>query len=135
MNQPRLCAHYGRSNLHSATFCAACGARLASTGKGGKILLAALAVFVVGLLWAAAGYKVATSSTAVQPQTLSTQIPVSPTLQQPSPTLELTSAQHLAEARRALVDGHKPNTDPKKAGWGEGQRRAVAPEGHRPWIP
>jgi hypothetical protein len=30
----------------------------------------------------------------------------------------LTSAQHLAEAKRALADGYKPDKDPKKASWG-----------------
>jgi hypothetical protein len=36
-----------------------------------------------------------------------------------TPPLALTSAQHLAEARRALADGYKPNKDPRKALWGE----------------
>jgi subtilisin-like proprotein convertase family protein len=37
----------------------------------------------------------------------------------PSPSLTLTSAQHLAEAKKALADGYKPHNDPQKARWGE----------------
>lgn len=119
MNQPRLCSHCGRSNFNTATFCAACGARLLSAGKGRKLLVGAIVVFVVGLLWAAAGYKVATTPATIQPQALSTQIPSNSNPQTLPSTSELTSAQHLAEARRALADGYKPNKDPQKASWGE----------------
>ncbi|HEX8068442.1 MAG TPA: DUF3761 domain-containing protein [Pyrinomonadaceae bacterium] len=46
--------------------------------------------------------------------------------------LELTAAQHLAEAKRALADGYKPNSDPKKTAWGEveaarWQLKSIAP--------
>jgi hypothetical protein len=37
----------------------------------------------------------------------------------PTPSLTLASAQHLAEAKRALADGYKPNKDPQKTQWGE----------------
>jgi hypothetical protein len=71
------------------------------------------------LLWAVAGYKATTTPTTIQPQALSTQSVANSSLQ-PSPTSpDLTSAQHLAEARRALADGYKPNKDPKKAALGE----------------
>jgi hypothetical protein len=120
VNQPRLCPHCGHSNFNTATFCAACRARVGSSGKGSKVLIAALAVFFVGLLWAAAGYKVSTTPTTIPPQALSTQIPSNTSNLQPAPaSLDLTSAQHLAEARRALADGYRPNKDPKKAAWGE----------------
>lgn len=119
MSQPHPCSNCGRSNLSTATFCAACGTRLASAGKGWKLLVAALVIFVVGLLWAVAGYRVTTTPTTMQPQALSTQIAANTNLQQLPTTLELTSAQHLTEARRALADGYKPNKDPKKASWGE----------------
>lgn len=119
MNQPRLCPHCGHSNFNTATFCAACGARLTSVGRGWKLTVSAIAVFVVGLLWAAAGYKVSTTPQAIQPHTLSTQTPSTSPLP-PAPTsLGLTSAQHLAEARRALADGYAPNKDQKRAAWGE----------------
>jgi hypothetical protein len=52
-------------------------------------------------------------------QALSTQIAANTNIQQLPASLDLTSAQHLAEARRALADGYKPNKDPKKAEWGE----------------
>jgi hypothetical protein len=119
VNQPRPCPHCGHSNFNTATFCAACGARVGAARKGSKVLIAALAVFFVGLLWAAAGYKVSTTPTTIPSQVLSTQIPSNSSNLQPSPaSLDLTSAQHLAEARRALADGYKPNRDPKKAAWG-----------------
>lgn len=119
MNQPNTCSHCGRSNLNTATFCAACGTRLPSIGKERKILFGAIAVFLVGLLWAAAGYKVTTTPTTMQPQALSTQIAANSNLPPSQASLDLTSAQHLAEARRALADGYKPNKDSKKALWGE----------------
>jgi len=120
VNQPRPCPHCDHSNFNTATFCAACGARVREARKGSKVLIAALAVFFVGLLWAAAGYKVSTTPTTIPSQALSTQIPSNSSNLQPSPaSLDLTSAQHLAEARRALADGYKPNKDPKKAAWGE----------------
>ena len=119
MNQPRPCSHCGHSNFNTATFCAACGARVREASKGGKLLVAAIAVFVVGLLWAAVGYKVTTTPTTMQPQALFTQSAANTNLQQLPASLDLTSAQHLAEARRALADGYKPNKDPKKAAWGE----------------
>lgn len=119
MNEPRPCPHCGHSNFNTATFCAACGTRLASTGKGGKLLLGAAAVFVVALLWAVAGYRATTTPTAIQPQALSTQSAASTSLHPSTTSLDLTSAQHLTEAHRALADGCKPNRYPKKAACGE----------------
>jgi hypothetical protein len=55
----------------------------------------------------------------MQPQALSTQSAANTNLQQLPSSVELTSTQHLAEARRALADGYKPNKDPKKVAWGE----------------
>jgi hypothetical protein len=85
-----------------------------------KLILGAIAVSV-GLLWVAAissQTQRGTSPTpAPQAQSLaSTSLPPAATIAQ---TLELTSAQHLSEAKRALADGYKPNKDPQKTSWGE----------------
>ena len=111
------------SQLKTAAFCAVCGARMPSTAKGWKLLAGAFAVFVIGLLWAAAGYQ-ATTSPTLQPQALTTPVAANSNLQPLPQTLELTSAQHLGEAQRALADENRPNKDPKKTGWGRSPPRA-----------
>jgi hypothetical protein len=85
-----------------------------------KLILGAVAVFA-GLLWVVAissqTQRGTTLPTAPQAQSLasSSLTPAAPVAQ----TLELTSAQHLSEARRALADGYKPNKDAQKTSWGE----------------
>jgi hypothetical protein len=102
-----------------------------SKSIGLKLVLGALAVFA-GLLWVVAISSQSQHSTtptpAPQAQSLaSTSLPPAAPVAQ---TLDLTSAQHLSEAKRALADGYKPNKDPQKTSWGR-RRRALAPEVNR----
>lgn len=122
MNPTRPCPRCGRQVISSITFCPACGERIATQSKsiGLKLILGAIAVFA-GLLWVVAissqSQRGTTPALAPQAQSLvsSPFTPAAPVAQ----TLELTSAQHLAEAKRALADGYKPNKDPQKTSWGE----------------
>jgi hypothetical protein len=122
MNPTRPCPRCGRQVISTITFCPTCGERVVPQSKsiGLKLVLGSIAVFV-GLLWVVAissqTQRGTTLPTAPQAQSLaSTSLtPAAPVAQ----TLELTSAQHLAEARRALADGYKPNKDPQKTSWGE----------------
>jgi hypothetical protein len=91
---------------------------MSAKGHGVKLLLGVVAVFV-GLLWivAISTQRGTAPLTTQQAQSLSsTSLPPAAPVAQ---TLELTSAQHLSEAKRALADGYKPNKDPKKTAWGE----------------
>jgi hypothetical protein len=120
------CPRCGRPSVPGNTFCAGCGSNLSSTssGKGWKVFFAIFAIFA-GLVWAGVIFTrtqpAPPLSAASQPQALSGQdvTPHSAQLEQVSPALTLTTAQHLSEAKRALVDGYKPNKDPQKAQWGE----------------
>lgn len=134
MPPTNACPRCGRPSPPNVTFCASCGSHLsgssgssASSGKGWKLLLGAVALFA-GLLWVSVLYTRQGSPTPLigeaQPQgllgpgsgaTQAAQVS-QPT---PLPSLTLTSAQHLAEARRALADGYKQNKDPQKTQWGE----------------
>jgi hypothetical protein len=124
MNPPNSCPRCGRPSLAGVKFCAACGSNIssASTGVGWKLLFGALALFV-GVLWAAVvltqTQPAAQLTGAAQQQALLGQGATNAAQPAPSPSLTLTSAQHLSEARRALADGYKPNKDPQKAQWGE----------------
>jgi hypothetical protein len=122
MNPTLPCPRCGRQVTSTITFCPACGERIAPQSKsiGLKLVLGALAVFV-GLLWVVAissqtqrGIVFAPAPQA-QLTTGASLTPAAPVAQ----TLELTSAQHLSEAKRALADGYKPNKDPQKTSWGE----------------
>lgn len=122
MTATRPCPRCGRQALSTNTFCPACGERLAlkSSAIGVKLILAAVAVFA-GLLWIAALSAQTQRATVPSPAPRAQSLPGS-SLTPPAPaaqTLELTSAQHLSEAKRALADGYKPNKDPQKASWGE----------------
>lgn len=122
------CPRCGRPSPSANHFCAHCGAPLSSTpsGKGWKLLLGVIALFA-GLLWVSVIYTRPGAPIRLagetQPRTLvgtsqnSNAPPVTEAAQ--TPPLALTSAQHLAEARRALADGYKPDKDPRKALWGE----------------
>lgn len=122
MNSIRPCPRCGRQIVSSVAFCPACGEKMVASanGHGVKLLLGAVAVFVA-LLWIIAISTQTQRSPAQLPtsqaQSLaSTSLPPTASVAQ---TLELTSAQHLSEAKRALADGYKPNKDPKKTTWGE----------------
>jgi hypothetical protein len=91
---------------------------VAGKSYGWKLFFAAFAI-LAGVVWASIIY------TQPKPQP---SLPPSPPLaltssglsaSTPNVQLELTGAQHLAEAKRALADGYKPNKDSKKATWGE----------------
>jgi hypothetical protein len=120
------CPRCGRPAPNGVSFCASCGSTLSSTsaGKGWKLLLGAVALFG-GLLWAAVLFTQPRTPTpvvvATPPQSLVGSTPGVTQAAQPalSPPLALTSAQHLAEAKKALADGYKPNRNPQKARWGE----------------
>jgi hypothetical protein len=120
------CPNCGRTSPPGVSFCASCGSNLFSTsgGKGWKLLLGAIAL-LGGLLWASVLYtQTRPSAQAIgptQPQGLvgSGQGAAQAAQPAPPPALTLTSAQHLAEAKRALADGYKPNKDPQKARGGE----------------
>lgn len=125
-----VCPSCGRPSPSNVTFCASCGSHLSgassasSSGKGWKLLLGAVALFA-GLLWVAVLYTQQSSpvrlADATQPQALLSTSSGAPQAAQaaPSPSLTLTAAQHLSEAKRALADSYKPNKDPQKAQWGE----------------
>jgi hypothetical protein len=118
----RSCPRCGRQVVSTIAFCPACGERVAPQSKGLslKLVLGAIAV-VAGLLWVVAISSQTQRGTAAPPApqaqliTGSSLTPAAPVAQ----TLELTSAQHLSEARRALADGYKPNKDAQKTSWGE----------------
>jgi hypothetical protein len=122
MNSPRPCPRCGRQVVGTIIFCPACGERIIPPAKsyGWKLLLGALVVFA-GLVWVVAIFTQTQRSyaTASVPQvqllTSNSLVPAAPTAQ----TLELTSAQHLSEAKRALADGYKPGKNLQKASWGE----------------
>jgi hypothetical protein len=120
------CPRCGRPSPPNVTFCASCGSNLSPAsawgGKGWKLFFGAFAL-CVGLVWAAAIYTrpAPQPAGAAQPQALmSSGASVGQgALPTPSPSLTLTSAQHLSEAKRALADGYKPDKDPQKTKWGE----------------
>jgi hypothetical protein len=115
MTPIRTCPHCGRPNQSINSFCAGCGASFSSRklGSGWKVFFGAFALFV-GIIWAAAIFTRTTPPASSQSQSL-----LSPSAI-PAPVGQntaLTGAQHLAEAKRALADGYKPDKDPKKASW------------------
>ena len=125
MSPTSNCPNCGRPSPAGVKFCAGCGSNLSSTSnrKGWKLFFGALAV-LVGVVWATVvitrTQPAAQLAGASQPQALLNQNTSPVTAQAaPSPSLTLTSAQHLSEAKRALADGYKPNKDPQKAQWGE----------------
>ena len=119
MTPTKICPRCRRTNQSVNSFCAGCGANLSSkeNGNGWKVLFGVLALFV-GLIWAAVIFTRTPSTpppVSSQPQSLlSPSTTPTPTGQNPT----LTNAQHLAEAKRALADGYKPDKDLKKAAWG-----------------
>src|ERR1044072_1822904 len=124
MNPVNSCPRCGRPSPAGVKFCAGCGSNLssASNAKSWKLLFGVFAV-LVGVLWAAVvltrTQPAAQLTGAAQQQPLLEQGATNAAQPAPSPSLTLTSAQHLAEAKRALADGYKPNKDPQKAQWGE----------------
>ena len=123
MNPLNSCPRCGRTSPAGVKFCAGCGSTLssASSGRGWKLLFGTFAV-LIGVIWAAVVLTRPQSSAqfarSTQPQSLLSQEGTQAQAA-PSPSLTLTSAQHLSEAKRALADGYKPNKDPQKAQWGE----------------
>ncbi len=121
MTPTQTCSQCGRSNPKTNSFCASCGANLLSrtNGNGWKVFFGVFALFA-GIVWAAAIYTKTTPSSA--PPAAATQPPsLLSSNATPDPATQshtLTSAQHLAEAKRALADGYKVAEDPKKASWG-----------------
>lgn len=121
MTPIQTCPQCGRSNPNTNSFCAGCGANLSSrtNGNGWKVFFGVFALFA-GIVWAAAIFTKTTPSSAppaatTRPQSLlGSNATPDPATQSPT----LTSAQHLAEAKRALADGYKADKDPKKASWG-----------------
>lgn len=116
MTPTRTCPRCGRVSQAAHSFCPSCGQSLkaSSGGHGWKLLIGAFLLFA-GALWAAAIYT-QTRPAAPRPQLLAgADAAPSPA----SPSVELTSAQHLAAARKALADGYRPHKNPKKASWGE----------------
>lgn len=116
MTPTRTCPRCGRVSQAGHSYCPACGENLKTSGggHGWKLLVGAL-LLIAGVLWATALYT-QTPQPPPRPQLLAGAAAM------PSPTIqsaELTSAQHLAAARKALADGYKPHKDPKKASWGE----------------
>jgi len=125
MPPANVCHNCGRPSPSGNTFCASCGATLSarSGGKGWKLFFGVFALFA-GLLWAAAIFtRPGPPAGASRPQALfdagSNTAAAQVAQSAPQPPLTLTSAQHLAEAKRALADGYKPGNDPRKAKWGE----------------
>src|ERR1700755_3382384 len=102
MSPTHTCPSCGRANPNVNSFCAGCGASLSSRekGNGWKVLFGIFAL-IVGIIWAAVVFTRTPTPAPSQPQALLSQsTPSAPTNQ----NLPLTSAQHLAEAKRALAD-------------------------------
>jgi Protein of unknown function (DUF3761) len=120
MTPTSTCPNCGRANPSVNSFCAGCGANLSSQvkGNGWKVLFGTLALFV-GIVWAAAIYTRTPSTSPVTPTQPQSLVSSNATPNSAPQSLTLTSAQQLAEAKRALADGYKPNKDPKKTSWGE----------------
>jgi hypothetical protein len=126
MNPLNSCPRCGRPSSTGVKFCAGCGSNLSpasASGRGWKLFFGAFAV-LIGVIWAAVIFTrpqpVAQFADSTQQQSLLSQgSATAPAQSAPSPSLALTSAQHLSEAKRALADGYKPNKDPRKALWGE----------------
>jgi hypothetical protein len=122
MNPTRTCPRCGHANFAAHTFCSSCGQSLtgakASKGYGWKLFFAVFAIFA-GVVWASVIYTQPKQEASLPPSPPLALTGSNPSAQTPVAQLELTSAQHLAEAKRALGDGYKPNKDPKKASWGE----------------
>lgn len=120
MAPTQTCPRCGRTNSTANSFCAGCGASFSSQkqGSGWKVFFGAFALFV-GIIWAAAIFTRTTppAPSSASPQTQSLLSP-STTPATAGQSTALTSTQHLAEAKRALADGYKPDKDPKKASWG-----------------
>jgi len=116
MNPTNICPRCGRPYFGALPYCSTCGTPLRTTGRsfGLKFFLGLFAVFVA-VLWAGGFYALG-SREAAQPLPPAASSLLSTA---PAPSLELTSAQHLAEAKRALAAGYRPNKDPKKASLGE----------------
>jgi hypothetical protein len=120
MNQMHPRRRCGPANLNAHAFSPSCGTSLSSPvrTRGWKLFLGAFAI-CVGMAWTAAcrSEKKHEPSSSRPPTSSSASSNLTPTpgIQ----ALALTSAQHLAEARRALADGYKPDGDPKRASWGE----------------
>lgn len=120
MNQMHPCLRCGPANLNARAFPSSRGTSLSSPVRtyGWKLFLGAFAI-CVGMVWTAACHseKKHEPSSSRPPTSFLASSNVTPT---PGvQALTLTSAQHLAEARRALADRYKPDQDPKKASWGE----------------
>lgn len=123
-----ICPRCGCPSPPNVTFCASCGSHISgsspSSAKGWKLLLGAVALFA-GLLWVSVLYTQQSSPTRLagtaQPQAMlsSDARAAEAAPPTPPPSFTLTTAQHLAEAKRALADGYKPNKDAQKAQWGE----------------
>src|SRR2546421_8000001 len=121
MTPTQTCPRCGRANPTANSFCAGCGATLSSRAKsnGWKVFFGAFALFA-GIVWAAAIYtRTPQSAPPVAPTETQSLVRPSATPNSAPQSSALTSAQHLAEAKRALADGYKPNRDPKKASWGD----------------
>lgn len=120
MNQVPSCSCCRPANLSAQASPSSCGTSFSSPARtrGWKLFFGAFAI-CVGIVWTAAcrsekKHQPSSSRTPTQSLASSNVAPA-----QDVQALALTSAQHLAEARRALADGYKPNKDPKKASWGE----------------
>ena len=120
MNQVHPCPPCGPANLSAHAFSSSRGTGFSSPTRmrGRKLFFGAFAI-CIGIVWTAACHseKKQERSSSQPPTSSLASSSVTPT--SVVQALELTSAQHLAEARRALADGYKPNKDSKKASWGE----------------
>lgn len=116
MTPTRACPRCGRANLAAHSFCPACGENLSPSGvsRGWKLLIGSFLLFAV-VLWAAVFSNRTLEPSAPRQHLLGGDTAPTPTTQ----TAELTSAQHLAAAKKALADGHRPDSNAKNASAGE----------------
>src|SRR4051812_6949819 len=105
MNPTRTCSRCGHANYGAHSFCSSCGQNLKAEGKGygWKLFFAAFAI-LAGVVWASVIYTQSKPQPSLPPSPPLALADSSLSSSAPSVQLELTSAQHLAEAKRALAD-------------------------------
>jgi rubrerythrin len=120
MNSIPSCPRCGHLKPGANDFCPNCGTSLKSATNGGWRILFGVFALLAGLTWGAVLYtRPATDDPPAQSGPRALLAADSSLSSSPTQTHDLTAAQHLAEAKKALADGYRPDKDPRKTSWGE----------------